>query len=651
MKRYLKLLLVFVSIPFAIVSGQGDEILLTIGDEKVSREEFERIYRKNNTSTVYDNKSVEEYLQLFINFKLKVIEAENLGYDTLLSFINELAGYREQLAKPYLEDKGSQNRLLEEAYYRSVNEVSASHILLRIEPDAAPSDTLLSYNQMIGIRNRILKGEPFDKVAREESEDPSAQKNGGHLGWFSAFQMIYPFETAAYTTKIGEVSMPFRTRFGYHILKVENKRPSPGKVRLAHIMVLGNEQDTAARKEGEKKVFECYEKLKKGEDFVKLAAEYSDDRNTASKGGDLNWIRSGVIPEHLEKVVFSLKDSGDFSEPQSTDYGWHIFRLLGKAPIESFEELKPELERKLSRDNRNTVNEKLLVERIKKENNFTLYEENLQPVKEMLDESVYSGKWDPSVAKDLTDPVISFTNKDYTQYDLAKHIAAEKSYKSGYTFDDIVNTRLEDFIHVKSIDYEKSQLEFKYPEFKHLMEEYHDGILLFNLTDELVWSKAMKDTAGLEQFHENNKNKYMWQERISLSTYTFEDSLLTKKVLKLAKKRIKQPTTPQQVQDIICKNDTVICINVEDKKLEKDDMKDLADVSWQKGFIVTKKDNNKFKVLAVNDIIQPEPKQLSEARGLITADYQTYLEQEWIKSLREKYTIEVNQEVLKKIVQ
>ncbi|MFO7655513.1 MAG: peptidylprolyl isomerase [Bacteroidales bacterium] len=651
MKRYIKFLIVFASIPFAIISGQGDEILLTIGDEKVSREEFERIYRKNNTSTVYDNKGVEDYLQLFINFKLKVTEAERLGYDTLSSFINELAGYREQLAKPYLEDKESQNLLLEEAYYRSVNEVSASHILLRLEPDAAPSDTLLIYNQMLGIRNRITKGEPFDKVAREESEDPSAQKSGGHLGWFSAFQMIYPFETVAYNTKVGDVSMPFRTRFGYHIIKVENKRPSQGKVRLAHIMVLGNEEDPTARSEGEKKVYECYEKLKNGEDFVKLAAEYSDDKNSSSNGGDLNWIRSGVIPDYLEKVIFSLKDSGDFSEPQPTEYGWHIFRLLGKTPVESFEELKADLESKVSKDNRNTVNEKLLVERVKNEYDFKLYEENLQPVKEMLDDSVFIGKWDPSVALDLTDPVISFTNSNYTQYDFARYIADQKAYKTGYTYEDIINTRLQDFIRAKAIEYEKSQLESKYPDFKHLMKEYHDGILLFNLTDELVWSKAMKDTAGLEQFHEKNKSNYMWKERISLSTYTFQDSLLSKKILKLAGKRMKKPMTPQQVQKLICKNDTIACVDVEDRKLEKDDMKNLSDIAWQKGVIVTKKDNGKFKVMAVNDIIQPEPKKLSEARGLITADYQTYLEQEWIKVLREKYTIEVNQEVLKKVVQ
>ncbi|MBN2214143.1 MAG: peptidylprolyl isomerase [Bacteroidales bacterium] len=651
MNRHIFSLFVLSLSLFFRLPGQEDEIILTIGDREITRGEFERIYQKNNSSAVYDNKSVEEYLELFINFKLKVIEAENMGYDTVKSFINELAGYREQLAKPYFEDKEYSERLLKEAYDRTLQEVNASHILIRLDQDASPSDTVKAYQKIMDIRKRILKGESFSGVAKATSDDPSAKINGGHLGWFSAFQMIYPFENIAYNTEIGKISMPLRTRYGYHIIRVNDKRESLGKVRIAHILVYAGKDEPEARKEGEKKINECYEKLKNGADFADLAAEYSDDRNTASAGGDLKWIRSGIIPDPLEMEIFSLKDSGDYTKPLAADYGFHIFMLLGKQPLETFEELKPELERKLSRDTRIRQNEELMTERIKNENNFRQYSGNLQPVIDILDESVYDGTWDTSLANDLINPVISFGDREYTQKEFARFISEKKKYNKGYTFDELVNARLEDFIKEKAMEYEKGMLEVKHPEFKNLMEEYHDGILLFNLTDDMVWSKAVKDTAGLKAFYENNKNDYLWGERISLSTYTFEDENLLKKVTSVARKRSKKPFSASKAQILICGSDTIKCVQIEDKKFEKDDDSLNKEVLWKKGYSLKQEKNDKITIIQVNDILPPEPKKLNEAKGLITADYQTYLEKEWIRSLRDKYEIEVHQEVLDKLAQ
>ncbi len=651
MKRHIFSLLVLALFLFFRLSGQDDEIILTIGDNEITRGEFERIYQKNNSSAVYDNKSVEEYLELFINFKLKVIEAENLGYDTVKSFISELAGYREQLAKPYLEDKEYAEKLLQEAYERTRNEVSASHILIRLEQDAPPSDTLAAYRKIMDIRKRVLAGEAFADVAKATSDDPSAKTNAGFLGWFAAFQMIYPFENVAYNTKVGKVSMPVRSRYGYHIIKVEGKRESLGRVWSAHILVYASKDDPELRAQGEKKINECYERLKNGEDFADLAAEYSDDKNTSSRGGDLNWIRSGVIPDDLESKIFSLKDSGDFTEPLPTIYGFHIFMLLGKKPLETFEELKPELERKLARDTRGKQNEKQLVERIKNENNFRLYRENLQSVIDVLDSSIYTGTYDPALAEELINPVISFGNRDYSQKEFAGFIAARKQYNKGYTFNDIINERLGQFISERAVEYEKSMLEDKHPEFKNLMDEYHDGILLFNLTDDMVWSKAVKDTSGLQAFHEKNKNNYMWGERVDLSIYTFEDVNLLKKVNAVARKRAKKPFSVKKAQILICGSDTITCVRIEDKKLEKDDDSLNEDILWQKGYSLQQKEDDKMMVYQVNDVLPPEPKKLNEAKGLITADYQTYLEAEWIKSLRDKYKITVHEDVLNKIAQ
>ena len=650
MKKYFVLLFLISTITYINTYGQEEgKIILKIDDHSITQAEFERIYHKNNTAALNDNKSVEEYMQMFINFKLKVIEAENLGYDTLKSFINELAGYRDQLAKPYFEDKKLTDSLLHEAYDRTVKEVSASHILLRLEEKASPKDTAIVYQRIMDIRNRILNGESFSEVAKEVSEDPSAKNNGGYLGWFSAFRMIYPFETVAYNTPEGEISMPFRTQFGYHILKNEGMRDSKGSFQIAHILVYGSQENPEEQEKGLNKINECYQKLLDGGDFGELAAEYSDDRSTSMNKGIVGWFRTGSIPPDLESKVFELKDTGDFTEPIPTKYGWHIIKLLDRKPLESYEELKPELEKKVEKDQRSSVMGDMVLARIQKESGFKVYKENLVPLADILDSTVYTGLWDYSLTNQMINPVISFTNKDYTQYDLAKYISGKKRYSKQLTFQDIVNTSFTDYVKDMTLDYEKSQLENKYPEFRHLMEEYHDGILLFNITDDMVWSKAVKDTSGLEAFYEKNKQNYKWKDRASVSIYLYEDTLLNNKVFEIAKKRANDLFSLEEANAMICPGDTILCVSIEDKKIETDQQPIADGLKWEAGSYVLNKGGNKISLTYVNSILQPEIKKLDEARGLITADYQTYLENEWVQSLREKHSIEINNKVLKKV--
>ncbi len=650
MKKYFCSLFLILVVSISGILAQKNEIIVTIGDNGIAREEFERIYHKNLSSSVYDNKSVEEYMDMFINFKLKVIEAERLGYDTTAAFINELAGYREQLAKPYLEDREVTDELLHEAYNRTLKIVSASHILLRLDENAPPSDTLALYEKMMKIRDRILAGEPFDKVARETSEDPSAAKNGGYLGWFGAFKMVYPFENTAYNTPVGGVSMPFRTRYGYHILKNEGMRDARGSVKIAHILILAPAGDSAGRTAGYKRAEEYYQRLLHGESFAKLAEKYSDDRQTAEHGGELRWLKSGEIDPEFEDVIYSLKDSGDFTEPLAREYGWHIIMLIKKKPVESFEEIKPELEKRIERDDRGRKVEDAVLERIKKEDNFKEYRENLQPVIDVLDESLYYGNFDLSLAYDLINPVFSIGQKEYTQKDLIKFITGKgKKYRKEVSLQDIVDERYNAFVRDRLFDYEKSHLEEKYPEFRNLMKEYHDGILLFNLTDDTVWSKAVKDTSGLKAFYEKSGNNYMWKERAFISTYMYHDSVLNAVVFKTAGKRA-QDMFPAAIADsIICGSDSNACVTIADRKLEKGQEVLPAGLLWEKGSYVIDTTDGKINLIYVNAIMPPEPKKLDEAKGLITADYQTYLESEWIKSLRAKYPITVNKKILKKV--
>jgi len=648
MKRLFIIFVNFCIISVNISFSQKDKILLTIDDNKITKSEFERIYRKNNTSTVYDNKSVDDYLELFINYKLKVIEAERLGYDTIQSFIKELNGYREHLIRPYLEDSKIMERFLKEAYERTKTEVNVSHILVRFPNNYTPEDTLEAYNKIMQIRERILAGEPFEEVARETSEDPSAASNGGNLRWFTAFRMVYDFENACYNSPVGVVSQPFKTYYGYHIIKVNDKRPSRGQIKLAHIMIRASRDNEDEVKKAEEKINMCYDLLKDGKDFGDVARRYSEDKSSAPQGGVLRWIRSGVLADSLENILYNLKDSGDITEPILLDFGWHIFQLIKIKPVGTYEEERAELEKDLKRDPRYKLIQQERIKNIKKENNFVEYRNNLENIVEILDTLIYDGTWDYTLADDLIEPLFKIGDKEYLQKDMAEYISKGR-YRKNMPFDMIVNMKYNEFVESEVVDYEKSTLEEKYPDLKYLMQEYHDGILLFNLTDSVIWSKAVKDTAGLEEFYRNNKSKYLWEERVDASIYTLEDSSLLENAEKLALMRARKEISKEDLISELCPEKIKKCVSIEDNKFEKGDNKLIDKMPWTEYSSDVFSADNKIKLIVINSVIEPAPKLLDEARGLITADYQTYLDAEWIKDLRNKYDIEVNRKVLKKV--
>jgi peptidyl-prolyl cis-trans isomerase SurA len=646
-----KLIFIFTAFCFTSTMLKGqDEILMTIGNEKVTKAEFERIYHKNNSSVVYENKTPREYLDLFINFKLKVMEAKAEGYDTMSAFIKELNGYRDQLAKPYLQDKDVRQKILEEAYYRTANEVNASHIHISLSQSATPADTLKAYNRIIALRNRILAGESFEDIAVAESEDRSAKNNKGNLGWFSAFRMVYPFEDIAYKTPVGQISMPVRTRFGYHIIRNNGFRPAKGEIKLAHIMLrVRPNDDSAAHAEARKKINMCYDLLKNGGNFGELARKYSDDQVSARYDGRLRWITSGELPPEIEEVVYALKDSGEFTKPLQSEYGYHIFQLLERRPVLSFEEMKPQLEERIASDERQKNTDKLYVEKLKQEYGFTEYPDNIAKVFSTVDSSIYDGKWEPEMAGELIDPVFTIGNKDYSQLDFGNYLKQNKKYGKKESIEVICNRLYNEFVTEKVLDYEKDKLEGKYPEFRYLMNEYHDGILLFNITDDKVWTKAVKDTAGLEQFYEKNRKNYRWQTRADISKYSTRDSALVEKIIFYAPQRTAKKLSPAAFITLVCGQDTLPCIEVSDQKLEKGNDKVLDTMEWKKGVMKTYTDKGKNHVIYINGILKPQIKQLKEARGLVTADYQNVLEKQWIEELRAKYPVTIDEKVFETI--
>ncbi len=626
-----------------IAQENTSPVLMTIAGTPVTKAEFEKVYRKNNNKEgAYDMKDLREYLDLYINYKLKVKEAEEEKLDTSQTFINELKGYRKQLAQPYMTDKEVTDALIKEAYDRLQKDVRASHILLNLAPDALPKDTLATYNRAMKIRDMILKGADFAKVARDSSNDPSAKENGGDLGYFTGMQMVYPFETAAYNTKPGQLSMPVRTKFGFHIIKVTDVREAQGEIKVAHIMIksAANAPDSVT-KAAKAKIDEIYQKLKTGDKFEDLATKFSDDKGSAKNGGVLPPFGTGRMVPEFEKAAFGLKNDGDFSEPVKTSYGWHIIKRLEKKPVPSFEEKKTELKNQVARDSRADISKNSMIARIKKDYNFKEFPKNKESFVNALDTTILGGEWDPEVVKGMNKPLFTLGTMTYTQEDFAKYINSHQSKKQNSTPKQVGYTLYNQFVDESCMNYEESQLEAKYPEFKALMQEYRDGILLFDLTDKKVWSKAVKDSAGLADFYEKNKTKYMWDRRCDAIIYTCANADIASKTRKMLKKQ-------KPLVEILnaMNTDSQLNLNTKDGKFLKGENEIIDSIAWQKGLSPDMIRNNSVVFVEVINIIEPTPKTLDEAKGIITADYQNYLEKEWIKSLRARYPVTVNEDVL-----
>lgn len=688
----------------------NDPTLMTVDGQPVSRSEFEAIYKKNNKDAPVNKEALDEYLDLFINYKLKVRAAEAAGLDTATKFKTELMGYRQQLARPYLIDRGLNDQLMQEAYARKQEEVRASHILVNVAPDASPEDTAAAWKRIMALRARIVKGEDFQKVAQSPggSDDPSVKQNGGDLGYFSVLQMVYPFETAAYNTPVGQVSQPVRTKFGYHIIKVTDRRPAQGEIKAAHIMIRSVEADDADKKAAaEAKAQEAYARLKSGEmDFADAALRYSDDGATSGKGGELPPFTTGKMIPEFEAKAFALKHDGDISTPFKTSYGWHIVKRLGYTPPPPFEEAKGDLKAKISHDSRAEITRKKFLADLRAEYHYKDFPKNLAAVEKALDKTVFMKgttstdtllrknagdktvlhdgvKYDRGITGQIKDgkminafakmeevpqpqpedtvvvrdtqkgwvndkaknakldkPVFSIDGKSYTQMDLLDFIQQKQRREQPQPMAEYVRKQFAEFVDDRLLAYEDTRLEAKYPEFRMLMKEYRDGILLFELTDQMVWSKAVKDTAGLEQYYEAHKFDFMYPVRYEADIYTCANAAVAKQVRSALKK---SKTTDDLLKRVNTGDPPVL--TVQSGVFTKEEQPMLKDVTMP-GLTPDKEINGKVVFADLKRVVQPSPKPLDEARGLVTAAYQDQLEKDWIKDLRAKFPVRVNEEVL-----
>jgi peptidyl-prolyl cis-trans isomerase SurA len=633
--RKITLLILTVIININVYSQDN---LLEIENESISLDEFNNIFNKNNDNQVIDKKYLDEYIELFINFKLKVREAKELGYDTLSSFVDELEGYRKQLAKPYLRDDQFNEEMFDEALERVQYDLNASHILININDEN--NDIALS--RINNIRREIINNNiSFEEAAVKYSDDKSAIENKGNLGYFTAFMMVYVFESAAYSTKVGSISQAVKTQYGYHLIKINDKRKAVGQRKVAHIMFkTGKSASKKKIDESNKKIFETYNLLKNGDPFAEVAERFSEDRSTAVKGGMLPMFGVGKMVPVFENIAFGLKNIGDFSEPFQTDFGWHIVMLIEDYPVKLNDDLYLKVKTGIEKDSRSKLSSEFMSKKLKELYTIKVFKQNFNSLRKLAVKDVSKSSWDGKNAINLKNPLFKIEGMTFNQDLFIEYIL--KNQKNNNDFDMLYL----DFRDICLFKYEETQLENKYPEFKILLNEYREGILLFDLTNKNVWKKAVDDSLGLSKYFANNLKKYNWDKRVDASIYKCINLATAKKVKSLLYKLNRGNINNSEILDIINK-ESQLNLQIISNKFVKDDNDYINSIDWKTGISKDiKDDDGSIVIVNITDILEAGSMTLNEVKGKVISDYQKYLDNNWISYLRSKYKYSINKELL-----
>jgi peptidyl-prolyl cis-trans isomerase SurA len=629
--------------------AQNQDVLLRIGDVEVSREEFKFQYRKAAEISKRSGiplESLDDYLERYINFKIKVVDALKEGRDTLATFQKEFQQYKRELAGPFMQDRQTLDSLVEQAWERNREEVEASHILFGFSnTPPSPRDTLEAYNQAMMVRDLLLQGHPFDSLAKIYSTEPAANQSAGYLGFFSALQMVYPFESAAYSLQPGEISNPVRTRFGYHLIKLHSRQKARGEVRIAHLLIRSVEgmplEDKNARKS---KANSLFERLKENpEEWNQLVLEHSDDIPTRERGGELGWLGPGRLIRQMDSTAFALMNPGDLSAPFLSPFGWHIMKLLDKAdPPSNFEEVQPELLEQVKRDSRSTI----AVERFKNQAidrlGWKANKEGMDRLLSLADESILVGQWMAREEDLEAFKVFEARDTTITALAVASYISENQSSVDSSVPEEKMKVLVDNFSDQTMMDLYRERLEQVEPEYRYLIMEYRDGMLLFETMEEKVWGKSTNDTLGLRAFFEEKKENYRQIERVKTQFLIARDAESRSYLLQLFeasedinafRKRYEEEkeglgfNIDEQSGQF---NARVHPWLSEFEKLEPLNALDLDDA---------------YVVALVDEEIPSYIPSLSAIKGQVINDYQTYLEEQWLAGLKSRYPVYINKEV------
>ncbi|WP_298151742.1 peptidylprolyl isomerase [Flavobacterium sp.] len=631
----------------AVAQNSKKEVLFSIDDKPYYTDEFARVYKKN-IDLVKDEsqKDLNQYLELFIGYKLKINKANKLGLQNNPKYQTELKSYRSQLAKNYLTDSKVTKELIQEAYNRSLKEIKASHILLMVDENATPEDTLKAYKQIQDIRRKAIDGEDFGRLAEQYSQDPSAKENKGELGYFSVFRMIYPFESAAYKTEKGKISNVVRTRFGYHLIKVEDIRDNRGEITVAHIMI-NRPSDPVLAQKAKSTIQDIYKKLQQGESFETLAQQFSEDKSSAAKGGVLGRFSSGELSsEKFEDVAFSLTKEKPLSEPFESEFGWHIVKLMDKFPVKTYEQMETELDSKIRKDERSRLITNSMNEKLRKKFPLKRDDKLYALAAKTVTNDYYTSAWKrPTEGKDFEKPLFKIQEKPINATTFLEYV--DKRQKNPIELKPInkaVDKLYEDFVDEQLNVYYNDDLEKEFPEFADVMEEYRDGLLLFDLMEKEIWEKSKTDTLGLENFYKSHEQNYKWKKRYDVLIASSTNPEFAKK----ARKMLEQGKSADFIKEKLNTKESVNIMISEGVYEEGNDVLPKNILS-QPGVTETSQKGDYYFVAKVNKVIPEGSKKLEECKGKAINDYQQYLEENWVTALKKEFSIKVNQDVFEKV--
>lgn len=647
------------------VSAQTDPMVMIIGNDSIKLSEFKSNYLKNNDLQTTTEESLKNYINLYVNYRLKCNEAKSLKMDTIQRLKEELQGYRRQAAAAYLTEKSVNNNLISEAIENSKWDIRAWHIMKKLPLEPQPKDTLEAYNALMQIRNRLMKGEDFAQMAVSESDDPSARPqfkdgkmvragNKGDLGYFTVFSMVYEFEKAAYNTKVGEISMPVRSNFGYHLIYVQDKQPAVSSFNTQQILIAYPKNATANDSAATlKKVQEAYEALLKGMSFEEAVEKYCTDEGLRQRKGEMDKFNSGRFEGDFVAPLYHAS-LGEVIKPFATRYGWHILKLVEKEPVVIDENSQGIIKMRIARDSRSNLGPEAMVARLKKEYNFTEIKpknkKQSSPVEDFykIDSvKVFNGNWK---AEEFKGDKVMFTFADQkrTQKDFAANI--EKNQFKGMrnvTMKELINYAYGRFVYHTIYNYENDRLESKYPDFQELMNEYKNGIMLYELNNEKIWKKSETDTVGLQNFYEQIKDEFLYPVRAHAITY----SLNNEKAYKLFTKMMNKGLTLEAIDAKFHKKGWII--SARETLYARGENKEFDqicpwDILMQEGNLVLEKEETKQYITI--EKVNPTPKPLSSIRGIVISRYQNKLEDEWVKEMHQNTRIWIDEQKILSLI-
>ena len=631
-KRSLQLLLFTLS--FQTFAQQSTDVLVTINDSIYQVADFERLYNKNIDIIVDESqKDIGNYFDLYTLYKLRLQNAYNLKLDKSDRINQDITKFRNELAEKYFINESTLNALVEEALERSKFEINASHILIAVDELAQPQDTLAAYNQALKIRDEVLNGLSFENAAEKYSNDLSAKSNKGNLGYFSVFRMVYPFETGAYNTKVGDISLPVRSNFGYHLIKVNNKRATPKPKNIAHILV---ETKDINDQQAKKKINDIYKRLELGDPFHDVAFHFSEDIMTRDNGGNLGMYNEGNLNiEGISDILYDLNFNGAYSKPFFSQYGWHIVAVTKVNDLPNQTDLKDLFLKRVKNDSRAILLEKDLIDYLKELYQFKIDQTHLAETVKMLhrEEMMNQPKVDSN--PDTEKVVATYSDKKITSKNILEHIY---SFANQYAFlktdELVINKALHNYSLRKLKEEYDSQLENKFPDFAHTLKEYKEGLMLFDLLEQQIWDKTATDTLALMQYYETHKEKYVQPDHFTGEVYVFKKRYDAKIYHKIIKGRydVNEDDFP-----MVYKYQGRFTLD--DKRLPPN-----LDIQTIGNKVI--KHNNLFYVFFVRDKKFENIPDYKTIQSKISADYQTEYEKEYNQNLLQKANIKVNQPIL-----